>query len=1332
MATQGVTLDKVSIEIHSSSEQASKDIDKLAVSLSALKSAIKGGFNGLNKLSVSLKDLASSSKDMGEIATNISKLEEVTTTLQELSNIPTPTGFKGIVKGLGELKKTTDGLGDFDKKLEVLPDVATNLSSLSTIPKATSVGTLAKNLESLVAVAPKLDTISEKLKTIPEMVEPLKALQGISIGKGFGNAITNLERLPDAMNKFDASTLENITRVSNQLSDALTPVANKFRDVADGASKLSEMANKYGIGITKIREYTKNTSPILNRFQKMLIGVNKGVLHLGKSALTSIGGHTVRSFKKAASKAKQLTLALIGTRTIFTLTRKAVSEYLALDGELSKFSTNVWRALGAQLAPAIEYAMELFKQFVRVIYSFVYAITGIDLIARANAKAMATWSKSAKDALGNLQKFDDLNVVEFPKSAGEGPELIDMDKIDLTPIQWLVDAVIRIKDAFNEAFDTGKWNGVGREIANLINEFTVRIVASSDLILSTTKKLATNIADVINGLLTNLNTSNLAKTIMISLSILPNFINTLLEKVDFSLFGTKINEALNSIDFEVLITNFGNIWVNLITGIQNTLSNIDTKTLSKSLEQILLGFIRSIKNIVQSIDFKELSIKIHNAIVGMDWKTIFKEIGETLKSALAGLGQTIAGVLFGKEFKSTTVAALLGVGTLISGTIIKIFSSSVVKTLTASIKKMFSLPEVSKTLEGSEKAGGKADIQVPKASTVLKGLGDLAIIIGGVTALMGVIGAFMRIPGLKEIVATGLDTVVNVFSGLGKVTIPLLVFSAGMVGLGAVGIATVALGLAGFATIVAGTVALMGVIGVLMSIDVLQKFVATGIGTLIALFTGLESIAIPLGVFSAYIIALGFATPVVALSGIVGFKTIINGLIGLLVVLGGLNQIPGFNWIIGEGGKVLSTLGETLGGFAGSIVKGFVEKSFEGLESVGTSLTKFMTNAQGFFDGLKNIDESSVNAAKSMADVILELTVATLVDGISRFLGIGSKNIESFGKQLPTFGKYLKEYGDAVAGLDPSVVEKSASAAKAVTEFAKQIPNQGGLWSWIAGDNTLDAFGKQLPTFGKHFSQYYNNVKDINSDVVTKSADAAKSLSAFAKEIPNSGGLVAIFTGDNSIDKFGAKLKTFGAYFKNYYTSVAGISIDTINTVTESIGKLVTQYKIIKDNKLVNTVIDFGNALKNSAGNIKSFFQNTFSTGVAWDIGYSFGNSFANGVVYALRNKAYPRIKLQSNGQTQASYQIVAGYATGGYPEKGQYFYARENGIPEMVGSIGSQTAVANNMQIVQGIKQGVKEAIQEADFNFTNVVNVGNETLYKGQQSYNKLQNNKYGTINV
>lgn len=56
----------------------------------------------------------------------------------------------------------------------------------------------------------------------------------------------------------------------------------------------------------------------------------------------------------------------------------------------------------------------------------------------------------------------------------------------------------------------------------------------------------------------------------------------------------------------------------------------------------------------------------------------------------------------------------------------------------------------------------------------------------------------------------------------------------------------------------------------------------------------------------------------------------------------------------------------------------------------------------------------------------------------------------------------------------------------------------------------------------------------------------------------------------------------------------------------------------------------------------------------------------------------------------------INGYATGGFPEQGEIFVARERG-PELVGSMGGRTTVANNMQIVDGIKQGVKEAMQES-----------------------------------
>ena len=57
----------------------------------------------------------------------------------------------------------------------------------------------------------------------------------------------------------------------------------------------------------------------------------------------------------------------------------------------------------------------------------------------------------------------------------------------------------------------------------------------------------------------------------------------------------------------------------------------------------------------------------------------------------------------------------------------------------------------------------------------------------------------------------------------------------------------------------------------------------------------------------------------------------------------------------------------------------------------------------------------------------------------------------------------------------------------------------------------------------------------------------------------------------------------------------------------------------------------------------------------------------------------------------------LQGFATGGFPEDGQLFRAREGGSPEYVGSIGRHTAVANNGQIVEGIAAGVYDAVTSA-----------------------------------
>ena len=54
-------------------------------------------------------------------------------------------------------------------------------------------------------------------------------------------------------------------------------------------------------------------------------------------------------------------------------------------------------------------------------------------------------------------------------------------------------------------------------------------------------------------------------------------------------------------------------------------------------------------------------------------------------------------------------------------------------------------------------------------------------------------------------------------------------------------------------------------------------------------------------------------------------------------------------------------------------------------------------------------------------------------------------------------------------------------------------------------------------------------------------------------------------------------------------------------------------------------------------------------------------------------------------------------FASGGFPETGQLFIAREAGA-EMVGNIGRKTAVANNDQIVAGIASGVATANSESN----------------------------------
>ena len=76
------------------------------------------------------------------------------------------------------------------------------------------------------------------------------------------------------------------------------------------------------------------------------------------------------------------------------------------------------------------------------------------------------------------------------------------------------------------------------------------------------------------------------------------------------------------------------------------------------------------------------------------------------------------------------------------------------------------------------------------------------------------------------------------------------------------------------------------------------------------------------------------------------------------------------------------------------------------------------------------------------------------------------------------------------------------------------------------------------------------------------------------------------------------------------------------------------------------------------------------------------------------------------------------------------YFIARENGLPEMVGKIGTRTAVANNDQIVQAIEGGVARGMSKAGTNSKVVIEATGDTsgLLDFINFKQKERNRQYG----
>ena len=337
----------------------------------------------------------------------------------------------------------------------------------------------------------------------------------------------------------------------------------------------------------------------------------------------------------------------------------------------------------------------------------------------------------------------------------------------------------------------------------------------------------------------------------------------------------------------------------------------------------------------------------------------------------------------------------------------------------------------------------------------------------------------------------------------------------------------------------AGVAAILVIVGgIIAAMTLLDLNSVMGIAA--SLSAVLLSLSVMIGVLGMMPLTAGLAAGLV----LAEFIAIVAAIIA---ALGGLNQIPGFSWLMDEGIKVLGQIGTGIGTFVGSIIGAGLEAMSEGIAASGTNLSNFMTNLGPFIEGAKNIDASVLGGIAALTGAIVLLTAASFIEGITSLFTLGVGSLTRLGGDLAAFGPQVKVFADSVSGINVDAVNASAAAISAITGVIAAMNSDGligKVFDFFTGTNDLADFAAGLGDFGSALMTYGESVVGIDKyiDDIEASATAATKIIEIADLVPNSGGWLGDIVGNNDLDDFGKSFKPFGEALMTYGESVVGIN----------------------------------------------------------------------------------------------------------------------------------------------------------------------------------------------
>lgn len=342
------------------------------------------------------------------------------------------------------------------------------------------------------------------------------------------------------------------------------------------------------------------------------------------------------------------------------------------------------------------------------------------------------------------------------------------------------------------------------------------------------------------------------------------------------------------------------------------------------------------------------------------------------------------------------------------------------------------------------------------------------------------------------------------------------------------------------------------------------------------------------------------------------------------------------------------------------------------METAAPIIAEFIQNViDGFFKFFEGV-------SKVIGDILTAL--GGLIDFI---VGVFTGNWSLAWEGIKTF---FSGVWDAIKDIATTVIEAIESIIKAVLGVIKSV------WELIW--NGVKTFVSNIWTsiqdnITRVFEAIRKWIEDKLTEINTKWTEIWNAISTFVSE-----------TWDSIKGKATEIFEAIRDKLSEIWDSVKSTVEEKWNAIKDWFGEI---WQNIKDVFKLDEMLEIGKGVMNKLWDgmqevwksITSWLDGVVdAVGEAWDKVVDGAKSLFS----SAKSDAEEKEEGDSeSGDTSSSGPGVKGHATGGFPKSGQMFVANEDGNSEMVGSWGGKAAVANNMQITEGISSAVQSGMRSA-----------------------------------